>query len=129
MSRGTSIDPRAEDGSTALIIASNTGHTDVVKHLLTLGANPNTKTNNGWTALHAAADDGYKEIVEVLLQSGADTSLTYRNMDAATWAERSGKTDVANLIRQRAKAFRKGISKIKVTRDLVSTGSSVRTWQ
>jgi ankyrin repeat protein len=101
-SKGVSIDARTEDGSTALIVASNTGRTDAVKMLLSLGANPNARANNGWTPLLGAADEGYQEVVKLLLEGGADPNQKIRNMDAAMLAERRGRTELATLIRQYA---------------------------
>jgi tetratricopeptide (TPR) repeat protein len=101
-SKGVSIDARAEDGSTALIVASNTGRADAVKMLLSLGANPNARANNGWTPLLGAADEGYQEVVKLLLEGGADPNQKIRNMDAAMLAERRGRTELATLIRQYA---------------------------
>jgi tetratricopeptide (TPR) repeat protein len=101
-SKGVSVDAKAEDGSTALMIASNTGRIDAVRLLLSLGANPNVKSVNGWTALLGAADEGYEEVVKVLLESGADPKQTFRNADAATLAERRGRAEIARMIRQYA---------------------------
>jgi tetratricopeptide (TPR) repeat protein len=106
-SKGVSIDARAEDGSTALIVASNTGRADAVKVLLSLGANPNARANNGWTPLLGAADEGYQEVVKLLLEGGADPNQKIMNMDAAMLAERRGRTELATLIRQYAARLKK----------------------
>ncbi|MBN1902749.1 ankyrin repeat domain-containing protein [Candidatus Sumerlaeota bacterium] len=104
VSKGISVDARVEDGFNALIIASNTGQIDSVRHLLSLGANLNSETKKGWTPLLCAAVSGHQEIVKILLDRGADTSQRVENMDAATLAERRGRIDIANLIRQHTKA-------------------------
>jgi tetratricopeptide (TPR) repeat protein len=101
-SKGVPVDAKAEDGSTALIIASNTGRVDAVLVLLSLGANPNAKSNAGWTPLLGAADEGHREVVEVLLESGADPKQMIRDMDAATLAARRGRADIVSLIRRYA---------------------------
>jgi Tfp pilus assembly protein PilF len=101
-SKGVPVDAKAEDGSTALIIASNTGRVDAVRVLLSLGANPNAKSFTGWTPLIGAARYGHEEVVKVLLENGADPNHKIRNMDAATIAQREGREDIARMIRQYA---------------------------
>lgn len=101
-SKGVSIDAKAEDGSTALLIACNRGWEDAVRSLLSLGANPNAAANNGRTPLLSAADGGHEGITKLLLQAGADPNQKMRNMDAATLAERRGKRELAAMIRQYA---------------------------
>lgn len=61
-------------GATALYLASAKGHTEVVKHLLKLGANPNIK--GGWFdyPLHAACVNGHDDVATRLLSHGADPS-------------------------------------------------------
>lgn len=101
-SKGVSIDAKAEDGSTALIIACNRGREDAARVLLSLGANPNARANNGWTPLLSAADGGHTELVRLLLEAGADTNQKIGNMDAAMLAQRRGKAELAAMIRQYA---------------------------
>jgi Tfp pilus assembly protein PilF len=100
--KGISMDARAEDGSTALMIASNTGRADAVRILLSLGANPNAKADTGWTALLGAADEGNQEIVKLLLDAGADPKQARRGTDAGMLAERCGQVELATMIRQYA---------------------------
>lgn len=65
------VNPRAntatEDGRTALHIAAEKGYTDIVKKLLSEGANPDAKTTDGKTPLLLATEGGHKKIVELLL--------------------------------------------------------------
>jgi len=58
-------------GGTALMLAAQKGHKEVVKLLLKKGANVNAKNDLGWTALDFAAKEGYKEIVKLLKAYGA----------------------------------------------------------
>ena len=69
------IDFRNEDGTTALMLASNNGHHQVVELLLKEGADVNIQDNNGWTALMAASDEGHHQVVELLLKEGADVNI------------------------------------------------------
>jgi ankyrin repeat protein len=62
-------------GSTALIIASQKGHVDIVKALLTAGADLNKEALFGgvyYTALGFAKREDYPEIVKLLIESGAE---------------------------------------------------------
>ena len=55
-----------------IVIASHYGRTEIVKELLTNGADPNIRTKDGDTALHRAAHLGRLEICQALLAAGAD---------------------------------------------------------
>jgi hypothetical protein len=66
-------------GCTALIAATQSGHTSVVRLLLARGANPSTPCNalgiEGNTALILAADDGNAEVVRMLIAKGAEVNM------------------------------------------------------
>ena len=69
----TRVDERDPDhGLTALHYACRAGHLDVVRFLLSLGADPNQRAPDGRTALHFAAAYSSKEIVYELLANCAD---------------------------------------------------------
>jgi ankyrin repeat protein len=56
-----------------IIKASRDGRRDIVKYLLSVGANVNGKSvPDGQTALQEAASMGYDDVVEVLIAAGAD---------------------------------------------------------
>lgn len=99
-----SVDARAEDGSTALLIAINRNRVNVVQMLLNLRANPNASDVNGWTPLLSAADEGSAEIVSMLLAKGADVHMRapWNGGDAAFFAERNGNVELAAMLRKRA---------------------------
>lgn len=100
--RGVSIDAPAEDGSTALLIATNRDRTRTVQMLLDLNADPNVHDRSGWTPLLSAADHGNAEIVNMLLAKGADVRATIAGWTAAALAERHGYTELATVLRKRA---------------------------
>jgi ankyrin repeat protein len=54
------------DGATPLIIASQEGHLEVVRELLSRGANPRLVTNRGFTALSIATRKGRAAIIQLL---------------------------------------------------------------
>ena len=55
-------------GLSALMIASQNGHTEVVKLLLGKGAQVNMQENSGWSALMIASENGHTEVVKLLLE-------------------------------------------------------------
>ncbi|GMV99665.1 MAG: hypothetical protein AMXMBFR84_08040 [Candidatus Hydrogenedentota bacterium] len=69
------VNARNRNGSTALGIAADYSHWDVVALLLERKADPNIGTNNGWTPLCCAVDRGHGETVSLLLKHGADVNL------------------------------------------------------
>ena len=66
-----------DDGNTFLIIASENGHTGIVKLLLECGANIDHRNSRGWTALLKASKKGDSklETIELLLKHGAQVDL------------------------------------------------------
>ena len=62
-------------GDTALMVASQLGHTEVVRTLLEAGAPTQSQDIYGLTALHKAANRGRLEVVKVLLAASADPNL------------------------------------------------------
>jgi ankyrin repeat protein len=68
---GADIDCRDENQSTPLIIASRSGHLDIVKLLLRHQARVNAENRDGETALMLASREGYSKIVRRLLKKNA----------------------------------------------------------
>ncbi len=75
------------DGGTALIYASEKGHTEIARLLLQYGAKVNTIENSfreEWTALIMAASEGHKDIVKLLLSvSGVEINIQDADGDTA----------------------------------------------
>lgn len=69
-------------GQTPLNLAARHGYADVVRVLLTAGANADHADCDGWTALRAAAWGGHTKAVEQLLEHGA-------MVDCADWDQRT----------------------------------------
>jgi ankyrin repeat protein len=53
-------------------VAAEQEHLEVVKRLVELGADLNTKRNDGWSPLYTAAYNGDYETVYFLCSKGAD---------------------------------------------------------
>ena len=56
----------------ALIVAAQNGYLEIVKCLISAGANINCYINNYRTPLTLAAQNGHAEIVAILIAAGAD---------------------------------------------------------
>jgi len=62
---------------------------DVVKFLLSNGADINTKNRRGYTVLHIAILQEQKETVQLLLENGADTTVSAKEGTCIQMAQRS----------------------------------------
>ena len=68
------VDAATHIGTTALIAAASSGNSDIVKLLMSRGADP-MKANWYGSALHCAAEAGQCESIRVLLDSGMNIDL------------------------------------------------------
>ena len=59
-----------EEGKTALMLASERGHEDIVHSLLSAGANVNLQDNNGRTALMRVSEHNYISIINLIKACG-----------------------------------------------------------
>ena len=103
LEEGAYVNAKDKNGDTALIWASENGHTDVVELLLKV---PNIEVNAtdrfGWTALIKASKNGHKEIVEALLNmSGIKVNIKDKKRKTAlVWANKSGHKEVVKLLKE-----------------------------
>jgi ankyrin repeat protein len=73
---------RDKNGYTALMTASQNGHSHIVKHLLTLEhINIREKLPSFGNALHRAASNGHLKVVELLLNHDKDLINTKTNFE------------------------------------------------
>ncbi|MEU6019203.1 ankyrin repeat domain-containing protein [Streptomyces sp. NPDC047515] len=95
-------------GGTSLIPASERGHVDYVREVITnpeIDIDVNHVNNLGWTALLEAVilgDGGqaHQKVVELLLDAGADRSLSDRNgVSPLQHAQQKGYTEIARMLR------------------------------
>jgi ankyrin repeat protein len=76
LNQGIDVDSTDEDGNTALIIASNEGHIDIVQLLLKKNAKLDIQaTEGGSTALICASAEGHLEIVKALLTKNSNVDI------------------------------------------------------
>ncbi|XP_065906869.1 uncharacterized protein [Dysidea avara] len=71
----------SNEGDTSLHCAAQWGHLEVVKLLLSRGANVNSVNKSGDTPLHKAAQWGHRIIAERLLSKGADPDSVNKTGD------------------------------------------------
>ena len=121
LNRGASVDLPSSLGATALMYAADNGHHFILFVLLEHSADPDLQSSDGRTALMMAAgeqgqetegntalmmatmEQGQEACVQTLLRAKADTELLDENGETALqWAESSGHTSIAKLIRQHA---------------------------
>ena len=80
-------------GKTVLRWASEYGHSEIVKILLSAGAN--VHADNDWD-LYLASGNGHSEVVKILLKAGADV---HANKDGALqWASGNGHSEVVKVL-------------------------------
>ncbi|MBI3401851.1 MAG: ankyrin repeat domain-containing protein [Acidobacteria bacterium] len=87
-------------GYTPLLIASRSGHVDMVTALLGAGADPNLATANGATPLMFAAQAGNVATVNALLAGGADVNAAekVKGETALFFAAAYGRADVIRAL-------------------------------
>lgn len=95
------LDPNVGDldDTTALIIASQKGYTDIVEKLLEAGADPDVQDKNKNTALIIAANEGYGNIVKMLIDNKADVDIRNAENDTALIiASYKGHEDIVDVL-------------------------------
>lgn len=93
---------------TALMIASNYGHTNIVSILLENDAYVNATDINGNTALMRACYKGRKNIVSMLLDNGADMNMkSCKGKTAIKIARKRGYDDIVSILKTRKSSYKK----------------------
>ncbi len=88
-------------GYTALMLGAANGHADIVRILLSKGADASILGYDGFAALHLAAQDGHVTVAGVLLEGGADINLRAHNSNGGTallMASQKGHLDVIAML-------------------------------
>ncbi|KAG5319078.1 BARD1 protein, partial [Acromyrmex heyeri] len=93
------INKRNPKGETPLHRACLQKNAEQVKHLLLLGANPNTKDNAGWTPLQETVSFGYTEICKLLLNCEALPDISgFKNRSPLHEAAKCNRIEEAKLL-------------------------------
>ena len=87
-------------GGTALVYASCSGHTDVVKLLIEAGADVNKKDKkNRYTVLMVASSAGHTEVAKLLIEAGANVNAQDKGGNTALLdASWRGETEIVKLL-------------------------------
>ena len=87
-----------EEGKTALMLACERGHEDIVHSLLSAGANVNLQDNNGWTAVMRVIRHNHISIINMLLQANTWLKLPNGPTEILMKACKSGNTQRVKLL-------------------------------
>lgn len=74
-----------ENGLTAAHLAASHGKMDILRALITAGADISLRQKDGFTPLHWAAIRGHRDITELLLENGSDPSWADNDGHTASW--------------------------------------------
>ncbi|XP_074583128.1 ankyrin repeat-containing protein At5g02620-like [Curcuma longa] len=90
------------DGETALYVAAEKGHVEVVREILKVSdiQSAGIKANNNYDAFHIAAKQGHLEILKDILQSFPPLAMTTNSLNstALDTAATQGYVDIVNLL-------------------------------
>ena len=87
------------EGATALILAAEHGHSQVIQLLFDNGDNVKAKSRTGTTALYVAAEHGHGQIIQFLLDKGANVNAkSMSGLTALCAAAEHGHSQVIQLL-------------------------------
>ena len=108
--RGIDINAEGEDGKTALMLACEKGHEEIVEYLIVQGADMTMQTDWGYTALTASMVECEglgnirNELIITLIESGVDVNAKTRKISPLIAASGNGNVEiVSKLIKKGAK--------------------------
>jgi ankyrin repeat protein len=80
LEHGADVNVKANDGCTGLMLAASSGDSEIVRDLLSKGADVSARfTEPGKTALMLAKEKGYTEIIQLLEAAGAKNVILEQN--------------------------------------------------
>ncbi|PAA67646.1 hypothetical protein BOX15_Mlig009614g1, partial [Macrostomum lignano] len=91
--------PDDNTGATALMLAADAGHHELIHKLIDLGASLHAQDTHGRTALSRACQAGYVQAAKILIDNGADAShRDSQGLTCAQLAERFEQRQVLRLL-------------------------------
>ncbi|XP_033121320.1 serine/threonine-protein phosphatase 6 regulatory ankyrin repeat subunit C-like isoform X2 [Anneissia japonica] len=93
------LNKQSKNGWSPLLVASEQGHVDIVKILLSYNARVDVFDEHGKAALHLASENGHKEVADVLLWHKAFVNAKSKiGLTPLHLAARSGHNDLVELL-------------------------------
>uniref|UniRef100_A0A1I8J5W0 ANK_REP_REGION domain-containing protein n=1 Tax=Macrostomum lignano TaxID=282301 RepID=A0A1I8J5W0_9PLAT len=87
------------EGATALMLAADAGHHELIEKLVELGAFVQAQDSHGRTALTRACEAGHVRAAKSLIDKGADAShQDDRGLICVKWAEQNGHSELLRLL-------------------------------
>uniref|UniRef100_A0A1I8J786 ANK_REP_REGION domain-containing protein n=1 Tax=Macrostomum lignano TaxID=282301 RepID=A0A1I8J786_9PLAT len=87
------------EGATALMLAADSGHHELIEKLVELGASVQVQDCHGRTALTRACEAGHVRAAKSLIDNGADAShQDDRGLTCVQWAEQHGHTELLRIL-------------------------------
>jgi ankyrin repeat protein len=90
-----------ERGFTPLMNATISESADIMKLLISNGADVNQRNNDGASALHFAAGDGSLERIALLVEGGGDVTVASESGTPLSWAAGNGRAEAIRFLAQR----------------------------
>ena len=88
-----------QDGGTALIVASQCGHQDIVGELLSRGADIHCMMRDRATAVFVAAQNGHSSVLRLLLKKNARANVKRADGSSPLWiAAQMGHSDAVKIL-------------------------------
>jgi uncharacterized protein len=110
--------------------ARRTDVDDIIRLLISFGADPNQRGINDYTPLHMAVAERSQLAIQILLDSGADPELRTRIDECDTpleMAETAGLTDIAAMLARKGQPLRRRLrSGLTLLADIPGEGDPVR---
>jgi ankyrin repeat protein len=98
------INLKNEKGHSVLMLAAYNGHAQLVKFLLSYGADPNSVDLSSNSILMGVAFKGHIEILKDLIDAGADIHFkNHKNQNAIDYASMFGRVDAVKLLKHYSK--------------------------
>lgn len=101
IARGVDIHATAEDGDTALILASDLGYTEIAKVLIENGADIDRKDREGYAPVEIAIQCEHFPVAKLLIQSCCDISVTGGGLGLMHAAAARGSTGIGRMLQRR----------------------------